>query len=132
MPYTGITADQFLDAGKYRRSVYPLKNTSAVSDERVAEIIEKALSFSPSSYNTQPVRVTLVVGEKHKELWELVSTTAEPLLKGAGEAVWETMSGQFKMFGAAYGSVRFQSPHRRQPLSFSTFCPPPPPLPLVV
>lgn len=101
-----VSSTQWLAAAKHRRTVYPLKNTSAVSDERVAKIIEEVLSFSPSSYNTQPVRITLVVGEKQKELWDIAAKAAEPILKAAGEGVWEAMSGRFQMFGGAHGSVR--------------------------
>ncbi|KAK2594960.1 putative nitroreductase [Conoideocrella luteorostrata] len=102
-----VSATQWLAAAKHRRSVYPLKNTSAVSDDRAAEIIKEVLSFSPSSYNTQPVRISLVVGDKQKELWDLVAKEAEPVLKGAGEEVWKLMSGHFQLFGAAHGSVLF-------------------------
>lgn len=102
---TTVSADQFLAAAKYRRTVYGLKGTSAVSDKRVEQIVGEVLSFSPSSYNTQPVRVTIVTGEKHKQLWDIIIKTSEPILKGAGEAVWTTMSGIFESHKASYGSV---------------------------
>ncbi|KAF3057508.1 Nitroreductase-like protein [Trichoderma afarasin] len=102
-----ITADQFLAAAKHRRTVYGLKSTSAVSDERVKQIVGEVLSFAPSSYNTQPGRITIVTGEKHKGLWEAITKEAEPILKGAGEEVWKTMSGIFAAHKGAYGSVVF-------------------------
>lgn len=102
-----ITADQFLAAAKHRRTVYGLKSTSAVSDERVKQIVGEVLSFAPSSYNTQPGRITIVTGEKHKGLWEAITKEAEPILKGAGEEVWKTMSGIFAAHKGAYGSVCF-------------------------
>lgn len=100
-----VSADQWLAAAKHRRTVYGLKGTSAVSDKRVEEIVSEVLSFSPSSYNTQPVRITLVTGEKHKQLWDIIIKTSEPILKGAGEAVWATLSGVFESHKASYGSV---------------------------
>ncbi|KAM0326137.1 hypothetical protein ACHAQA_006730 [Verticillium albo-atrum] len=102
-----ITADQWLAAAKHRRSVYGLKDTSHVSDERIQEIIANVLSFSPSSYNTQPGRITVVLGEKHKQLWDVVIETAEPVLKGFGLGVWEAMGPRFQAFKTAYGSVLF-------------------------
>ncbi|KKO98469.1 nitroreductase [Trichoderma harzianum] len=102
-----ITADQFLAAAKHRRTVYGLKSTSAVSDERVKQIVGEVLSFAPSSYNTQPGRITIVTGEKHKGLWDAIIKEAEPILKGAGEEVWKTMSGIFAAHKGAYGSVVF-------------------------
>ncbi|KAH7374587.1 Nitroreductase-like protein [Plectosphaerella cucumerina] len=102
-----ITADQWLAAAKHRRSVYGLKDTSHVSDERIQEIISNVLSFTPSSYNTQPARITLVLGEKHKQLWDVVIETAEPILKGFGPGVWDAMGPRFQAFKNAYGSVLF-------------------------
>lgn len=100
-----VSADQWLTAAKHRRTVYGIKSTSAVSDKRVEEILTQVLSFAPSSYNTQPVRITLVTGEKHKQLWDAIIKVAEPILKGAGEQVWATMSGIFQAHKGAYGSV---------------------------
>ncbi|KAH0497646.1 hypothetical protein TgHK011_004935 [Trichoderma gracile] len=102
-----VSASQWLAAAKYRRTVYGLKSTSAVLDKRVEEILGKVLSFAPSSYNTQPVRITLVTGEKHKGLWDAIIKEAEPILKGVGEEVWKTMSGIFAAHKGAYGSVVF-------------------------
>ncbi|KAL7941127.1 Nitroreductase-like protein [Trichoderma barbatum] len=102
-----VTADQWLAAAKHRRTVYGLKGTSALSDKRVEQLVGEVLSFSPSSYNTQPTRVTIVTGEKHKGLWDAIITEAEPILKGAGEEVWKTMSGVFQAHKGAYGSVVF-------------------------
>ncbi|RSL52538.1 hypothetical protein CEP54_010849 [Fusarium duplospermum] len=102
-----ITADQFLAAGKHRRTVYGLKDTSPVSDDRIENIITEVLSFSPSSYNTQPGRITLVLGEKHKQLWDVVIEAAEPILKEAGPGVWDAMGPRFQAFKNAYGSVLF-------------------------
>lgn len=101
-----VSADQWLAAAKYRRTVYGLKSTSAVSDKRVEQILGEVLSFAPSSYNTQPVRITLVTGDKHKGLWDAIIKEAEPILKGAGEEVWKAMSGIFTAHRGAYGSVR--------------------------
>ncbi|KAL6915317.1 hypothetical protein FSST1_006812 [Fusarium sambucinum] len=102
-----VSADEFLAAAKYRRSVYALKGTSHVPDSRIEELVREVISFSPSSYNTQPSRYTLVLGEKHKQFWDIVLETAEPMLKGAGPGVWESLEPRFQAFKAAYGSVLF-------------------------
>ncbi|KAK6073169.1 nitroreductase [Seiridium cupressi] len=100
-----ISADQFLAAAKYRRTVYGLKASSPVPDSRVEEIVKEVLSFAPSSYNTQSTRVTLVLGEKHKQLWDIVIKESEGILKGAG--AWDAMYPRFQAFQNAYGSVVF-------------------------
>ncbi|KAG6011670.1 hypothetical protein E4U43_008188 [Claviceps pusilla] len=103
---TLVTSDQWLAAAKHRRTVYGLKGTSQVSDQKVQSIIEQVLSFSPSAYNSQTTRVTLVTGEKHKQFWDVVISTSEPFLKAVGEEVWNVVNGHFQAFKAAYGSAR--------------------------
>jgi predicted oxidoreductase (fatty acid repression mutant protein) len=101
-----ISTDQWLVAAKHRRSVYNLTGTSSVPDSRIEDILQQVLSFAPSSYNTQPIRLTLITGEKHKQFWDTIIKTAEPILKGVGEGIWNTMGGLMESQKAAYGSVR--------------------------
>ncbi len=99
-----ISADQWLQAAKYRRSVYTLKDTSAVSDSRIEEIVKQVIAFTPSSYNTQPGRITLVLGAKHKELWDKLLVILKPILESFG--AWDAMGPRFQGFRNAYGSVQ--------------------------
>ena len=105
MPST--TTDQWLEGAAYRRSVRALGGTSKVSDERVHEIVAKVLSFAPSSYNTQPVRIPLAFGEKHKELWSITLREAEPILKSINPGLWQKLGPVFECHKAAYGSVSY-------------------------
>ncbi|KAK6206095.1 hypothetical protein LQW54_007930 [Pestalotiopsis sp. IQ-011] len=100
-----ISADQFLAAAKFRRTVYGLKASSPVPDSRIEEILKEVLSFAPSSYNTQSSRFTLVLGDKHKQFWDIVIKESEDILKGAG--AWDAMLPRFQAFQNAYGSVVF-------------------------
>lgn len=104
-----ITADQWLEAAAYRRSVHGLAGTSKVSDKRVEEIVAKVLDFAPSSYNTQPVRISLAFGEKHKELWSIILEKAEPILERINPDLWKKLRTLFQSHQAAYGSVKFPS-----------------------
>jgi predicted oxidoreductase (fatty acid repression mutant protein) len=100
-----ITTDQWLEAAAHRRTVYGVAGTSKVSDARIEEIVSKVLSFAPSSYNTQPVRISLAFGEKHKELWSIIIKEAEPVLKGMNVAIWEKFGPILNSHKNAYGSV---------------------------
>lgn len=100
-----IKTDLWLAGAKHRRTVYGLKGTSHVPDSRIEDIIKEVISFSPSSYNTQPGRITLVLGQKHKDLWDSIISTAEPILKAAGPGVWDHMGPTLQAFKNAYGSV---------------------------
>ncbi|KAF3074029.1 putative nitroreductase HBN1 [Trichoderma lentiforme] len=102
-----ITTDQWLAAAKYRRSVYDLKDTSPVPDSRIEEIVTEVLSFTPSAWNSQHIRITIVLGEKHRQLWDVLTKEAEPVLRGIDESLWSLMGPRFKNFMGAYGSILF-------------------------
>ena len=96
---------EFLKAIEHRRTVYPLNNKVDISDDRIVEIVQEVLKVSPSSYNTQPMRVAVMLGEEHVKLWKIVREHALPILKAAGEKIVEMMSSRIDMFEGAYGSV---------------------------
>ncbi|KAM0315331.1 hypothetical protein ACHAPQ_011611 [Fusarium lateritium] len=102
-----VTADQWLAGAKYRRTIYGLKGTSHVPDSRIEEIVREVISFAPSAYNTQPSRYTLVLDEKHKQLWDVAIEQVAPILQAAGPDVWAAMEPRFRKFKDAYGSVLF-------------------------
>ncbi|KAL5342473.1 Nitroreductase-like protein [Aspergillus crustosus] len=102
-----ITTDQWLEAAAYRRTVHSLAGTSSVSDERVKEIVSNVLSFAPSSYNTQPVRISLALGDKHKQLWDVILQTAEPVLTAINPEIWKRLGPFLQSHREAYGSILF-------------------------
>lgn len=106
MPLVG--ANQWLSAAAHRRSIYGLKGTSVITDERVTEIIRVVQSFSPSAYNSQPLRFTLVTKAKHKQMWDVILQAAEPVLRNAGSSVWDTMKAAMEGHKAAYGTVSYK------------------------
>ncbi|KIH93561.1 nitroreductase family protein [Sporothrix brasiliensis 5110] len=106
-PPTNLTTDQWLSAAAYRRTVYTLKDTSHVPDARIEEIVKQVLSFNPSSYNTQVDRVTVVLGPKHKQLWQIIIDAVQPVLEQAGPGVWDAMRPRLEGHKSAYGSVLF-------------------------
>lgn len=107
---SNITALQWLEAAKHRRSVYGLASTSKISKEEIQKILEETLSFAPSSYNTQPTRLTLITGEKQREFWNAIQAVAEPILRDFGESVWAQMGPRFEAFKGAHGSVSRRPP----------------------
>lgn len=99
---TKIPTNDYLTAVKYRRTVYGLNDKAPVSDERILEIIREVALTSPSSYNTQPGRIVVLLGAAHKKLWDLISTIAVPMIKQhAGEDAANAMGGRFQSFGGS-------------------------------
>lgn len=105
-----VSTAEFIKAIGHRRTVYPLSDKIDVSDDRIIEIVQEVLKVSPSSYNTQPGRVAIFLGEEHKKFWKIIRDQALPLLQHAGEEIVATMTQRFDLFTGAYGSVSFSSP----------------------
>jgi predicted oxidoreductase (fatty acid repression mutant protein) len=101
-----ISTDEYLKAVNYRRTVYGLNDKSPVSDDRIVEIIKNVQLTSPSSYNTQTGRITVLLGAPHQKLWTMIDEVATPLLiQMAGEDTAKFMQSRFTTFKGAYGSV---------------------------
>lgn len=49
----------FYTALKERRTFYGINNESVVSDEKIKEIIEQAVKYSPTAFNSQSGRVRM-------------------------------------------------------------------------
>ena len=71
--------DAYLRHVQGRRSIRKLTD-GPVSDETIRAILE-AGRWSPSSANTQPVRIVLLK-ERHKEFWDFVEQTLRAKLQG--------------------------------------------------
>ncbi|MCY0864657.1 MAG: nitroreductase family protein, partial [Sulfobacillus sp.] len=67
---TATTTD-FLSALRQRRSLYALKKGSPISDERIRQLLEEALTHTPSAFNSQTTRLVLLLGAEHDRLWEI-------------------------------------------------------------
>jgi predicted oxidoreductase (fatty acid repression mutant protein) len=94
-----ISTDEYIKAITHRRTIYGLNDTSPVSNERIVEIVKGVMNTTPSSYNTQPGRIVLLLGAPHKKLWDIVSEIALPLIKThAGEEMEKAMAGRFAGF----------------------------------
>ena len=105
MPSKIASTDDWLAAAAYRRTIYELKDTASVQDSRIQNILQQVLSFAPSSYNTQPVRITLVTGERHKLLWDTIISAAKPVLKDLPEEGLQAFSAKLQSHKQARGSV---------------------------
>ncbi len=96
---------KFLDAVRARRSQYALKNTIKVSEAEVLEVITESIRHTPSAYNTQTTRAVVLLGEKHKQLWNIAK---EVLLALIGpERFVKTEAKIDKSFLSGYGTVLF-------------------------
>lgn len=96
------SASSFLDAIKYRHSVYPLAHESPIPDDRIEEIVKETLLNVPSAFNSQTTRLVLVLKEKHTKLWDMVREVYKQQLPAHK---FEQANKKFGMFQDAYGTV---------------------------
>ncbi len=87
-----------------RRSYYDISNEAVISDEKIKEIIEFAVKYTPSAFNSQSARVALLLGDSHKKLWDI---TTESLKTIVGEDNFQSTQEKMDAFSAGYGSVLF-------------------------
>ena len=92
------------EALKNRRSCYDIESRSPVSDARIEEIIDFALSHTPSAFNSQSARLVLLLGEHHKKLWNIAMETLREMVPPDKFAPTEEKIGSF---AAGYGTILF-------------------------
>lgn len=96
----------YLEAVKYRRTVYGITDSISVSDYRIIEIVNQVIQSLPSSWSMQSTRILVTLGKKHKRFWGAVMDAAKPFILGQkGEEDWQRNEERFRSFRNAYGTV---------------------------
>lgn len=95
----------FKEVLKHRRSYYSLTNQSPVSDREIEEIIDLAVTYMPSAFNSQSTRIVLLLGEHHRELWNIVKEELRSMLPT--EIYVNTEAKINTSFASGYGTVLF-------------------------
>jgi uncharacterized protein len=94
----------FFDAVAERRSFYGINKDAVVSDDRIKEVIEHAVKYTPSAFNSQSARVVLLLGEHHDKLWDI---TEEALRKVVPADSFSPTEEKINSFRSGYGTVLF-------------------------
>ncbi|SMC19677.1 hypothetical protein SAMN02745134_00900 [Clostridium acidisoli DSM 12555] len=94
----------FLAALTDRRTFYGISKEAVVSDERIKEIVEEAVKYTPSSFNSQSARVVLLLGDHHDKLWEITKAALKKIVPADQFSATEDKINSFKN---GYGTVLF-------------------------
>lgn len=94
----------FLDYVKNRRSLYDITAESPLDDTQLQTLLETALLYVPSAFNCQATRAVLLLGARHKKLWEIVLDTLREIVPPARFAATEE---KITGFAAGYGTILF-------------------------
>lgn len=94
----------FYEAVKNRRTYYSINKDTVVSDEKIKEIIEHAVTHTPSAFNSQSTRVVLLLGKHHSRLWDI---TKEELRKIVAADKFSSTEEKINSFESGYGTILF-------------------------
>lgn len=104
MSNTSTVQKSFLEAVKARRTYYGISNQSTISDEQIISLVQDAVKYSPSAFNSQSARAVVLLGENHAKLWNIVKEALRKIVPADQFASTEQRIDSFK---AGYGSVLF-------------------------
>lgn len=94
----------FYSVLKERRSYYGINKDVQVSNERIKEIVEFAVKYTPSAFNSQTARLVILTGKSHDELWNI---TTDTLRKVMGDRDFTGTQQKMDAFKSGYGTVLF-------------------------
>lgn len=94
----------FAKAIEERRSYYGLSKETVVSDDRIKEIVEHSVKYTPSAFNSQSARVQVLLGNEHDKFWNI---TKEALRKIVPAENFKSTEDKINSFASAYGTVLF-------------------------
>ncbi len=87
-----------------RRSFYHLSKENPLTDNEIIDLITLALKNTPSAFNMQSARVTVLFSDAHDLLWQTTADILRPLVP---TDKWNGTKQKIDGFGAAYGTVLF-------------------------
>ena len=91
-----------------RRSVYALGKNLPISEQEALEIIDNAVKYSPSAFNSQTAHVVVLLGENHQKLWDITFELEKFLPNEEAKAATK---GKIDSFAAVYGTILFFEDH---------------------
>ena len=94
----------FYTSIKERRSFYGISKEELVSDERIKEIVQYSLKYTPSAFNSQSARVLLLLGQEHDRFWDI---TMESLRKIVPVDKFQPTEDKINSFKSGYGTVLY-------------------------
>ena len=97
--------ESFFDAVRNRRTFYLISNEKIVSYERIKDIVNDAVKYTPSAFNSQTARIVLLLGEQHEKLWDVVKAELKKIVPAEKfKSTEDKVDGAFR---SGYGTVLY-------------------------
>lgn len=94
----------FKTAVAERRSHYSISKEISVSDQTIKEVVDHAVKYTPSAFNSQSARVVLLLDKEHDKIWDI---TRESLRKVVPVDSFEPTNDKINSFQNGYGTVLY-------------------------
>ncbi|MBE6831032.1 MAG: nitroreductase family protein [Ruminococcaceae bacterium] len=94
----------FMEALKKRRSYYAISKEKVLSDEEIVSLVEDAVKYTPSAFNSQSARTVVLFGKEHDKLWD---TTMEILRSIVPAKNFASTEEKINSFRGGYGTVLY-------------------------
>lgn len=94
----------FYDAVRERRTIYGLSKEVTISEERIQEIVNEAVKYAPTAFNSQSGRVVVLLNKEHDKVWDI---TKEELRKIVPENNFSATEEKINSFKSGYGTILF-------------------------
>lgn len=95
---------EYLAAVAKRRSYYGISKEVVISDSQIQDIVEQAVKYSPSAFNSQSGKVVLLLGKEHDRLWAIVE---DSLRKVVPSDQFAPTKEKIDSFANGYGSLLY-------------------------
>lgn len=95
---------EFYTILKERRSFYGISKETTISSERIQEILENALQYTPAAFNTPSSRIVALFGEDHNKLWDI---SKRELQKIVPPDQFPSTEEKIDSFHNGYGTILF-------------------------
>ncbi|MDQ0495153.1 MULTISPECIES: nitroreductase family protein [Paenibacillus] len=95
----------FFTALKERRSYYGISKEQVISDQKIQEIVEEAVKYTPTSFNSQTSRAVVLLGEHHDKLWNITEDILREVV--GNEEQFKSTAEKMNGFRSGYGTVLF-------------------------
>lgn len=92
------------EAIKNRRTVYNIDRNIKVNEKKIENIINEALLYAPTGFNSQSNRIILALGESHEKVWDLIT---EKVKETTPREDQPTALEKINKLRAGYGTVLF-------------------------
>ena len=97
-------AKDFYTTVEERRSFYGISKESVVSDQKIQEVVEHAVKYTPSAFNSQSARVILLLGIQHDKFWNITKEALRKIVPAENFGATEAKIDSFKN---GYGTVLY-------------------------